>query len=179
MSVQQLVGPFGSLKHRIVAVALHDQQGRLPDVAVVNDGSSNHGRRLCGIKVNALRCRRMGKRPTLAKPADGSATSEPKPVGPPLPLRRRLRALSGVELWHIEEPKTQGQRVPTIRYLVKRGQSEAAFNRPHEAWRYFQKLTGTLDKDPRPEPPPIDAAAANPSRPRVLHRRRLLGKKPA
>jgi len=114
----------------------------------------------------------MEKWPTRAKPADGSATPEPKPAGPPLPLRRRLRELAGIELWHVEEPKTQGQRVPAVRYQVKRGSSEVTFNRPHEAWRYFQQLTGAPDKDLRPQPPPIDAAAADPSRPRFLHRRK-------
>jgi hypothetical protein len=73
-------------------------------------------------------------------------------------LRRQLRAFADVELWHIEEPKTHGQRVPNIRYLVTRGGSEVTFNRPHEAWRYFQQLTGMPDKKVRPEPPPINEA---------------------
>jgi hypothetical protein len=73
-----------------------------------------------------------------------------------VPLRRQLRALDGVELWHIEEPKAQGQRVPTIRYIVRNGVGEKAFGRPHEAWQYFQELTGAPDKDLRPEPPPLD-----------------------
>jgi hypothetical protein len=64
--------------------------------------------------------------------------------------------MAGVELWHIEEPKALGQRNPTIRYLVKRGRSEVTFNKPQEAWRYFQQLTDAPDKDLRPEPPPID-----------------------
>jgi hypothetical protein len=67
--------------------------------------------------------------------------------GPPVPLRRQLRTLNDVELWQVEKPKKQGQRMPTIRYLVVRGRSEASFNRPHEAWRYFQQLTGAPNKD--------------------------------
>jgi len=75
-----------------------------------------------------------------------------------------LRTISGVELWHIEDPKGQAQRAPTIRYLVKRAGTEAAFNRPHEAWRYFQDLTGAPDKIVRPEVPPLDAALMTPRR---------------
>jgi hypothetical protein len=89
-----------------------------------------------------------------------------------LPLRRRLRVLAGVELWHVEEPKMPGQRTPTIHYLVKLGGSEATFNRPHEAWRYFQQLTDAPDKDIRPDPPPLDAALSTVGK-RKPRRRRL------
>jgi hypothetical protein len=30
---------------------------------------------------------------------------------------------------------------------VRRGRSEATFDRPHHAWRYFQGLTGALDNN--------------------------------
>jgi len=73
-----------------------------------------------------------------------------------------LRTISGVELWHIEDPKGQAQRAPTIRYLVKRAGTEAVFNRPHEAWRYFKDLTGAPDKIDRPEPPQLNAALLTP-----------------
>ena len=85
-----------------------------------------------------------------------------RPAGLPLPFRRRLRALAGVELWHIEDPKTQGQRTPTVRYFVKAGSSEATFERPHEAWRYFQQLTGAPERDTRPPPPPLEATLGQP-----------------
>jgi hypothetical protein len=69
-----------------------------------------------------------------------------------------LRALNGVELWQVEELRKQDPRTPIIRYMVVRGGSEASFNRPQEAWRYFQGLSGAPDKDLRPERPPIDEA---------------------
>jgi hypothetical protein len=87
----------------------------------------------------------MGKRPTRKTPKgplQPPIDEVPLRRGPPAPLRWQLRALNGVELWQVEELGDQGQRVPIIRYLVVRGRSEASFNRPHEAWRYFQQLTG-------------------------------------
>lgn len=87
-----------------------------------------------------------------------------KQAGPAAALRRQLRTLHGVKLWQIEEPRQQGQRVPTIRYMVMRGGSKAVFNRPHEAWQYFQQLTGAPDKDDRPEPRPIEDALNQQSR---------------
>jgi len=90
-------------------------------------------------------------------------------------LRRRLRALAGVELWHVEEPKRQGQRTPIIRYLVVRGRSEATFNRPQEAWRYFQQLTGAPERDTRPPPPPLENTL---KQPRTKPRRRRTSKPP-
>src|SRR5262245_32074655 len=92
-------------------------------------------------------------------------------AGPPLPLRRLLRALAGTELWHIEEPRTRAQRIPTMLYLVKRGGREATFNRPHEAWSYFQELTDAPDSDTRPQPPPLDDVLLR-RHPRPLRRRR-------
>jgi hypothetical protein len=69
-----------------------------------------------------------------------------------------------------------GQRFLTIRYLVKHGGSEVTFNKPYEAWRYFQRLTGVPDRDWRPEPPRIDEAM----RPRTGTRklRRVRRRKP-
>ena len=107
----------------------------------------------------------MGKRPTHRKTHTGSLhTPSPPPAGPPLQLRRLLRAIFGVELWHIEDPNSQAQCVPTIRYLVKRAGTEAVFNRPHEAWRYFKDLTGAPDKIDRPEPPQLNAALLTPGK---------------
>jgi hypothetical protein len=91
----------------------------------------------------------------------GSLSPPPQkepPAGPRVALRRRLRAIGGVELWLVELPKTQGQRIPTILYLVRRDGAVATFNRPHEAWHYFQQRTNAPDRDTRPEPPPIDEA---------------------
>jgi len=93
--------------------------------------------------------------------------------GPGLTLRHRLRALAGVELWHVEEPRQPGQKWPTIRYEVAvAGADVKRFERPQEAWRHFQQLTQAPDRDVRPEPPPIDAPPPDPSRPRKLRRRR-------
>jgi hypothetical protein len=83
--------------------------------------------------------------------------------------RTLLRTLTGVELWHAEEKGDQ--RRPIIRYVVKRGEGERTFERPHEAWQYFQKLTNAPDKDVRPEPPPIDGAQLSIA-PRPRKRRR-------
>ena len=77
-------------------------------------------------------------------------------AGPSIPLRRLLRTLEGVELWHVEDRRKHGQRTLTVQYVVKSGGSEKTFDRPHEAWRHFQQLTNAPDKDTRAEPPPID-----------------------
>jgi hypothetical protein len=43
--------------------------------------------------------------------------------------------------------------------VVKNADDKRAFDRPHEAWRYFQQLTNAPDRDVRPEPPPINPVA--------------------
>lgn len=70
--------------------------------------------------------------------------------------RTLLRTLIGVELWHVEDRRDQHRAI--IGYVVKKGSREHTFDRPHEAWQYFQKLTNAPDRDVRPEPPPIDGA---------------------
>ena len=79
-------------------------------------------------------------------------------AGPPVPLRRLLRTLGGVELWHIEDGRKRGLRILTVQYVVKSGRSERTFDRLHEAWRHFQQLTNAPDRDTRAEPPPIDSS---------------------
>jgi hypothetical protein len=93
-------------------------------------------------------------------------------AGPPIPLRRRLRTLNGVELWHVESGEKSRQRTPIISYVVKSVDGERAFDRPHEAWQYFQRLTEAPDRDLRPEPPPIDPERLDTSRPRTPRRRK-------
>jgi hypothetical protein len=93
-------------------------------------------------------------------------------VGPPLPLRRLLRKLDGVEMWHVEHSRQDGQRIPTVRYVVKNSGDEAIFERPHLAWRHFQQLTNAPDREPRPEPPPLDAALLTPKSGKTKRRRR-------
>jgi hypothetical protein len=66
-----------------------------------------------------------------------------------------LRAVAGVELWHVEDVRV-GQKWPTIGYLVKNAGGKRNFDRPHKAWQYFQQLTNAPDRDVRPEPPPLD-----------------------
>jgi hypothetical protein len=85
-----------------------------------------------------------------------------KAPGLPVPLRRLLRMLNGVELWHVEDDRKGRQRIPTIRYAVKSTGNESIFERPHEAWRYFQQLTQVPDRDVRPEPPPIESSLLTP-----------------
>ena len=74
-------------------------------------------------------------------------------AGPPVLLRRLLRTIDGVEMWHIEDARKDAQRIPTVRYVVKNNGTESIFGRPHEAWHHFQRLTGAPDRDARPEPP--------------------------
>jgi hypothetical protein len=93
-------------------------------------------------------------------------------AGPRAPLRRLLRALGGVEMWHIDYGKTPGRGGSAIRYLVKHEAGERTFERPHEAWRHFQELTGAPDRDTRPAPAPIDAALELSRKPRPSGRRR-------
>jgi hypothetical protein len=92
-------------------------------------------------------------------------------AGPPVPLRRLLRTLDGVEMWHIEDVKKDGQRFPTIRYVVKSNGSQSNFERPHEAWQRFRELTGAPDKNTRPEPPPIDTSLLTPKSGKTRRRR--------
>src|SRR5215813_5694926 len=95
-------------------------------------------------------------------------------AGPPL-LRKMLRSLGSVELWQIEATKPR-QKLLDIHYVVKKGHREHAFDRPHEAWAYFQHLTGAPNKDTRPEPPPIDEAflgSARKTRRRLQKRKSL------
>jgi hypothetical protein len=75
-------------------------------------------------------------------------------------------------MWHIEDVKKDGQRVPTIRYVVKSNGSQSIFERPHEAWRYFQQLTNAPDKDTRPEPPPLDQSLLTQKSGKTRRRRR-------
>jgi hypothetical protein len=94
-------------------------------------------------------------------------------AGPPLPLRRLLRTLDGVEMWHIEDGAKD--RIPTIRYIVKSNGEENIFERPHLAWRQFQQLTNAPDRDPRPQPPPLDSSLLKPTsgKPKRGRRRRM------
>lgn len=92
-------------------------------------------------------------------------------TGPPVPLRRLLRTLDGVEMWHIEDGKKRGHGVPVIRYVVKGSGNESAFDRPHEAWRHFQQLTGAPERDTRPEPPPLDSSLLTPNSAKKQRRR--------
>jgi hypothetical protein len=96
--------------------------------------------------------------------------------GPRIPGRRLLRRLEGVEMWHIEGSEKRGQG---IRYLVKHSDSEHTFERPHEAWRHFQQLTGAPERDVRPDPPPIDPTSLDLSRKPNIRRRRRDPTKPA
>ena len=95
------------------------------------------------------------------------------------PTSRLLRTLGGVELWHVEDSRG-GKKRPIIRYRVRSASDERTFERPHEAWRYFQQLTNAPDRDVRPDPPPIEEAqlckAATSRKPR--RGRRPAGTKP-
>jgi hypothetical protein len=92
--------------------------------------------------------------------------------GPPIHLRKLLRTHDGVEMWHVEDARKDGQRIPTIRYVVESSGSKSTFERPHEAWRHFQQLTNAPDKDTRPEPPPLDPSLLTPKSGKPRRRRR-------
>jgi hypothetical protein len=93
-------------------------------------------------------------------------------AGPQVPKRRLLRTLDSVEMWHIESVRTDGQRFPAIRYVVKNNISQSIFERPHEAWRHFQQLTNAPERDLRPEPPPLDPRLLTPKSGKPTRRRR-------
>jgi len=93
-------------------------------------------------------------------------------AGPRIPLRRLLRTIGGVELWHIEDGKKRGQGISAVHYSVKHDGNENTFERPHEAWQHFQQLTGAQNRDTRPEPPPLDEAFLKPRPDRPNRRRR-------
>lgn len=90
---------------------------------------------------------------------------------PLVPGRRLLRALRGVEMWHIEDGRKSGQGTPAVHYSVKQNGREDRFERPHEAWQHFQQLTGARDRDTRPEPPPLDETFLKPRTDRPDRRR--------
>jgi hypothetical protein len=71
----------------------------------------------------------------------------------PIPIRKLLRRFGGVEMWHVQEGQIPGQKWPAIRYLVSTGDDIRTFDRPHEAWGYFQKLTNAPNKNAPPAPP--------------------------
>jgi len=86
----------------------------------------------------------------------------PKPVSPDhsrtsnghaIPLRKLLRRLNGVDMWHVQEGRIPGQKWPAIRYLVSTADDVKTFERSHEAWAYFQRLTNAPNKNGPPEPP--------------------------
>lgn len=114
-------------------------------------------------------------------PRDKKPPASPGSVAarPAIPVRRRLRTLGGIDLWHVEEPKKSGQKWPTIRYEVgPSGGAMKLLEQLSEAWRHFQQLTGAPDKDLRPEPPPIESQLGDASRkPRKTRRRP--GRKPS
>ena len=91
---------------------------------------------------------------------------------PPLPLRKLLRTLDGVEMWHIEDSRNDGQRIPTIRYVVKSNGSETVFERSHLAWRHFQQLTNAPERDTRPPPPPLGSDPLTPKSGKTERKRR-------
>jgi hypothetical protein len=80
---------------------------------------------------------------------DPSRTSN----GHPIPIRKLLRRLGGVEMWHVQEGRIHGQKWPAIRYMVSTADDFRAFDRPHEAWAYFQQLTNAPNKNAPPAPP--------------------------
>jgi hypothetical protein len=80
---------------------------------------------------------------------DPSRTSN----GHPIPIRKLLRRLGGVEMWHVQEGRIPGQKWPAIRYMVSTADDFRTFDRPHEAWACFQQLTNAPDKNAPPAPP--------------------------
>ena len=80
---------------------------------------------------------------------DPSRTSN----GHPISIRKLLRRLGGVEMWHVQEGRIPGQKWPAIRYMVSTAHDVRTFDRPHEAWACFQELTHAPSKNAPPAPP--------------------------
>jgi hypothetical protein len=66
----------------------------------------------------------------------------------PADLPKLLRAVDGVELWQ-ESPTGRDRKIGRLTYFVKTPVgTRRTFDKPHEAWRYFQKLTGISNVNP-------------------------------
>ena len=55
-------------------------------------------------------------------------------------LRRLLRKFGNIEMWWVEYGGMPEQW-PTVLHVVSASDSEKTFDRPHEAWTYFRRLT--------------------------------------
>jgi hypothetical protein len=63
--------------------------------------------------------------------------------------RKILRRNGGVEMWQSEAMRLPSQRGRVVRYFVGVvGGDVRSFDRPHQAWEYFRRITGAPTAPP-------------------------------
>ena len=67
----------------------------------------------------------------------------------PALLRKLLRKIGNITMWWVEDGRIPGEKWPPVRYVVSAGDNEKTFDRPHEAWAYFQQQTTAENEDDR------------------------------
>jgi hypothetical protein len=85
--------------------------------------------------------------------------------------RKILRRNGDIEMWQTEATRLPSQRGRVVRYFVgTAGGDVRSFDRPHQAWEYFQQITG-VPAEPPDLPPDIPESLQR-RRPRMHARRR-------
>ncbi len=85
--------------------------------------------------------------------------------------RKILRRNGGVEMWQSEATRLPTQRGRVVRYFVGvAGGGVRSFDRPHQAWEYFQRITGAPAEPP--DLPPDLPESMQRRLPRTRSRRR-------
>ena len=64
------------------------------------------------------------------------------------PIRKLLRKFGDVGIWWVQDGRIPGEKWPMIHHVVSAGDTERTFERPHEAWEYFRKLTYATGHEP-------------------------------
>jgi hypothetical protein len=85
--------------------------------------------------------------------------------------RKLLRKNGSVEMWQSEAMRSPSQRGHAVRYFVgTAGGDVRSFDRPHQAWEYFQRITGAPAEPP--DLPPDLPESMQQRLPRTRSRRR-------
>jgi hypothetical protein len=85
--------------------------------------------------------------------------------------RKILRRNGTVEMWQSEATRLPSQRGSAVRYFVGvAGADVRSFDRPHQAWEYFQRTTGAPAEPP--DLPPDIPESMQRRQPRPRSRRR-------
>ena len=81
--------------------------------------------------------------------------------------RKILRKNGSVEMWQSEATRLSSQRGHAVRYFVGvAGEDVRSFDRPHQAWEYFQRITGAPAAPPDLPPDPPESMRGRQPRPR-------------